>query len=355
MIRESNSIDDDDLATLSRARMDPTRSKSIKALTRKLLTALAQPVQSDAAVGGLRADPRSHNGPPAMDLPASVTDLGEQLRGDGEIVPASALFSDPQVFAAERERIFQRSVMALDHETRLSEDGRWFRCDAAARSIVVTREAGGRLNALRNVCIHAGYPVCEAEEGSAERLMCLYHGWEYALDGRLVEPELSSRIDPARLRLASYSVRVCNGLIFADPPGATAVEVNFVPAWLTAATVMRRARYNTNWNWKYLRHFLQSSPHLFFDGLPDDCQELGPLDLLFAQSRRAVLLRVIPKFAEQTDFQVIEMMAGENRRSPEPDTGSDPLAERLGAAGTSFSWFDRNIAQWYWSLMSEEV
>ena len=161
-----------------------------------------------------------------MDLPVSVTDLGEQLRGDREIVPDPGLFSDPQVFAAERERIFQRSVMALDHETRLAEDGRWFRCDAAARSILVTREAGGRLNALRNVCIHAGYPVCEAEEGSAERLMCPYHGWEFALDGRLVEPELSSRIDPARLRLASYPVRVCNGLIFADPPGATAAAVN---------------------------------------------------------------------------------------------------------------------------------
>ena len=270
-----------------------------------------------------------------MDLPVSVTDLGEQLRGDREIVPDPALFSDPQVFAAERERIFQRSAMALDHETRLSEDGRWFRCDAAARSIVVTREAGGRLNALRNVCIHAGYPVCEAEEGSAERLMCLYHGWEYALDGKLVEPELSSRIDPSRLRLASYPVRVCNGLIFADPPGATAAAVNSVPHWLTTATVARRSRYNTSWNWKYLRHVLRSSPHLFFDDIPDDSQEIGPLDLLFAQSQRAVLLRVIPKFAEQTDFQVIEMAAGENRRGAEPETGSDPLAERLRAADAS--------------------
>jgi nitrite reductase/ring-hydroxylating ferredoxin subunit len=355
MVGESNSIDHDELATLSGALMDFTRSKSIKALSRKLLTALAQPVQSDAAVGGLRADPRFHNGPPAMDLPVCVTDLGEQLRGDHEIVPAPALFSDPQVFAAERERIFQRSVMALDHETRLSEDGRWFRCDAAARSIVVTREAGGRLNALRNVCIHAGYPVCEAEEGSAERLMCLYHGWEYALDGRLVEPELSSRIDPARLRLASYPVRVCNGLIFADPPGATAAEVNSVPAWLTDATVIRRARYNTNWNWKYLRHLLQSSPHLLFDGSSDECHEIGPLALLFAQSPRAVLLRVIPKFAEQTDFQVIEMMAGENRRSAELGTCSDPVTERLRAADTSFTWFARDFAQWYWSLMSAEV
>jgi nitrite reductase/ring-hydroxylating ferredoxin subunit len=289
-----------------------------------------------------------------MDLPVSVAGLGEQLRGDREIVPDPALFSDPQVFAAERERIFQRSVMALDHETRLSEDGRWFRCDAGTRSILVTREAGGRLNALRNVCIHAGYPVCEAEEGSAERLMCPYHGWEYALDGRLVEPELSSRIDPSRLRLASYPVRICNGLIVADPPGATAAAVNSVPAWLTAATVTRRPRYNTNWNWKYLRHVLQSSAHLFFNGLPDECQEVGPLDLLFAHSPRAVLLRVIPKFAEQTDFQVIEMMAGENRRSAERETGADPLADRLRTADTSFSWFDRDFAQWYWSLISAE-
>ncbi len=289
-----------------------------------------------------------------MDLPVSVAEVGEQLREGREIAPDPALFSDPQVFAAERERIFQRSVMALDHETRLSEDGRWFRCDAAARSILVTRDKGGRLNALRNVCIHAGYPVCEAEEGTAERLMCPYHGWEYALDGRLVEPELSSRIDPARLRLASYPVRVCNGLIFADPPGATVAEVNFVPAWLRAATVTRRARYNTKWNWKYLRHFLHSSPDLFFHRLPDDCHEVGPLGLLFAQSRRAVLLRVIPKFAEQTDFQVIDMMAGENRCGAESEAGLDPVAERLHAADTAFSWFDRDFAQWYWSLMSAD-
>ena len=82
-------------------------------------------------------------------------------------------------------------LLAVDHATRLSEDGRYFRCDAAPRSLIVTRDDGGRLHALRNVCIHAGYPVCEAEEGPAERLICLYHGWEYALDGRLVEPALS--------------------------------------------------------------------------------------------------------------------------------------------------------------------
>src|SRR5208283_4004085 len=101
----------------------------------------------------------------------------------------------------ERERIFVQPWMAVDHATRLTEDISYFRCDAASRSLVVTRAPGGGLHALRNVCIHAGYPVCESEEGLGERLVCPYHGWEFALDGRLVEPALSSRIDPARLRL----------------------------------------------------------------------------------------------------------------------------------------------------------
>ena len=43
-----------------------------------------------------------------MDLPASVTALGEQLDGTREIVPDPALFSEAGVFAAERERIFAR-------------------------------------------------------------------------------------------------------------------------------------------------------------------------------------------------------------------------------------------------------
>jgi len=290
-----------------------------------------------------------------MDLPASITDLGEQLRGTDRIAPDPELFSDPHVFAAERERIFQRSAMALDHESRLSEDGRWFRCDAAPRSILVTREIGGRLHALRNVCIHAGYPVCDAEEGTAERLICPYHGWEFALDGRLVEPELSSRIDPSRLRLPSYSVCVRDGLILFDPSGPSdAVEQSAdpLPEWLTGATVVRRALHKTSWNWKALRHFLQSSAQLFLDGPHGERREFGPLSCLFAQSRRAVLLRIIPKFAEQTDLQVIEMIADDIPRGGEPAAGSDGVAERLSGPDGSLSWFDRDFAQWYWSLMS---
>ena len=297
-----------------------------------------------------------------MDLPASVTALGEQLDQNGEIVPDPTLFSEAAVFAAERERIFARPWMAADHVTRLAEDGRYFRFDADSRSIVVTRDSDGRLHALRNVCIHAGYPVCDAEEGAAERLMCPYHGWEYALDGRLVEPNLSSRIDPSRLRMTSYRVCVRDGLLFIAPSASPPSDESIagpLPVWLAEGRVTKRQCHNTTWNWKFMLNFLGSRPHLFFAGPTDidahaSCFEFGPLSRIIVNSERAVLVRVIPKFAERTDLQVIEITSGDAPAEAASPAAGDTVADALRRAGVpSSAELDRKFFSWYWSLMSE--
>jgi nitrite reductase/ring-hydroxylating ferredoxin subunit len=299
-----------------------------------------------------------------MDLPASVAALGEQLGSAGEAVPDPALFDDADVFAAERERIFARPWTAVDHASRLDEDGRYFRFDAAARSVLITRDSGG-LHALRNVCIHAGYPVCDAEDGAGERLVCPYHGWEFTLDGRLVEPELSSRIDPARLRMTSYRVCVRDGLILVDlsagPPSPDEID-RPIPAWLGDGRVTQRSRYSTNWNWKFVMHFVQRRSDLFFDepgdgGDHDRCIEFGPLSWLMVRPQQAALLRVIPKFAERTDFQVIRMAAPEAPEGTGAAATADPVADALRDAGdaNAANWssrLDRRFFAWYWPLMS---
>jgi nitrite reductase/ring-hydroxylating ferredoxin subunit len=297
-----------------------------------------------------------------MDLPASVTALGEQLGQNGEIMPDPTLFNEAAVFAAERERIFARPWMAADHVTRLTEEGRYFRFDADSRSIVVTRDSDGRLHALRNVCIHAGYPVCDAEDGAGERLMCPYHGWEYALDGRLVEPNLSSRIDPSRLRMTSYPICVRDGLLLvapsANPPSDESIA-GPLPAWLADSRVTKRECHNTTWNWKFMLNFLEARPHLFFAGPTDvdahtSCFEFGPLSRIIVNSERAVLVRVIPKFAERTDLQVIEIISGDAPAEPASTAPDNTVADALRSAGTpSSSDLDRKFFSRYWSLMSE--
>jgi nitrite reductase/ring-hydroxylating ferredoxin subunit len=299
-----------------------------------------------------------------MDLPASVAALGEQLGRAGEIVPDPALFHEADVFAAERERIFARPWMAVDHATRVDENGRYFRFDAAARSVVVTRDGNGRLHALRNVCIHAGYPVCDAEEGSAERLICPYHGWEFALDGELLEPAFASRTDRSRLRMTSYRVCVRDGLILVDASGGPPSSEEIagpIPAWVSEGKVTTRASYSTTWNWKFVLHFLQHHPELSFDepsnGDDEGCIEFGPLSWLRARSDQAALLRVIPKFAERTDFQLIRMAAPEAPERIVSEAIVDPVADALRDAGEAgaANWssrLDPSFFAWYWPLMS---
>jgi nitrite reductase/ring-hydroxylating ferredoxin subunit len=291
-----------------------------------------------------------------MDLPASVVALKDQIGRDGDIVPDPELFHSPEVLAAERQRIFVRPSIAIDHASRLAEDGRYFRFDAAGRSILLIRDAAGGLHALRNVCLHAGYPVCDAQEGTAERLVCPYHGWEYTLDGRLIEPDLSGRIDPARLQLPRYAVGVQHGLLFVDLsglPGSLPPAVAPLPAWLAAATVCRRQRWSTTWNWKFALQFLKSSPQLFCDEAEagDGWQVLGPLSLILVRPDRAALLHVIPKFAGQTDLQLVEIAAPD---AAPAKAGEDRVAEALrrAAADDPPARLDRAFLVWYGSQMA---
>jgi nitrite reductase/ring-hydroxylating ferredoxin subunit len=288
-----------------------------------------------------------------MDLPKSVAALEARLEGGAECLFDPELLCSPEVFAAERERIFIRPSIALDHVSRLAENGRYFRVDAAGRPLLVTRDAHGALSALRNVCLHAGYPICDVEGGSGERLICPYHGWEYALDGRLVEPALSARIDPARLRLKRYAVGVRDGLIVVDLGGGLGPAGGILPAWSADAIVCRRARWSTTWNWKFVLQFVKDSPRLFLDdvGSADGWHAFGPLSLILAAGSRAALLQVIPKGAAHTALRLVEMTAP--GAPPLPAAVEERVGEALRDAGGERPHLDRAFLRWYWSLMSD--
>jgi nitrite reductase/ring-hydroxylating ferredoxin subunit len=300
-----------------------------------------------------------------MDLPPSITAIGEQLDADREIVADPQLLSGADVFAAERQRLFLRPWVAVDHQSRIGEPGRYVRFEAATRSILLVTDAGGRLRALRNVCIHAGYPVCEAEEGSAERLVCPYHGWEFAADGRLLEPDLSSRIDPARLRLASHPVRLRDGLIFVDlsKPAAAddsedpPIAPGAMPGWLADAVVTRRERHSTEWNWKLALQFVRSARHLFTER-PDDAALVvfGPLSLMLTEPDQATLLRLMPRSAGHTDIQLTRMAARDIAANGGSDCGAGQWqsAATATAAAETEALLDRAFYGWYWSLMAAD-
>src|SRR5580765_7381282 len=92
-----------------------------------------------------------------MELPDSVKAIGEQLDSASDIAPAPELFEAYDVFAAELANIFTQPWLAVDHASRLREDGDFLRADVGSRSVVFVRENADNIHALRNACLHAGY------------------------------------------------------------------------------------------------------------------------------------------------------------------------------------------------------
>jgi choline monooxygenase len=109
---------------------------------------------------------------------------------------ASRFYTQPEVLALEREKIFRRTwqlVGTLSHpcgETNgkprtIADPESYFTADVAGEPIVLVRDAAGNLRAFSNVCRHRAGPIAEGS-GCRRVFNCAYHGWTYTLDGRLI-------------------------------------------------------------------------------------------------------------------------------------------------------------------------
>lgn len=128
----------------------------------------------------------------------------------------SADYCSEQVYEIERQRLFHGGwFLALRSDT-LAPGNRTV-VDIAGESILVTRDLQGELHAFANVCRHRGAKLCdERSDTSQGSLMCPYHAWTYALDGRLIAtPHLDNDdVDKDALSLWSVSLHVWQGFVF---------------------------------------------------------------------------------------------------------------------------------------------
>ncbi len=161
---------------------------------------------------------------PAMDLEAVLAHVR-----NGMIPPA--IYSDPEVFALERERVFGQSWMYLAHESEIPHPGDYVVRRIVDDSFIVARDDGGTIGVHANVCRHRGMQVCRTERGNASHFRCPYHAWTYKNTGALVGLPFhkdayggDAVLDRAELRLASPPhVAIHRGMIFAtlDPDATT--------------------------------------------------------------------------------------------------------------------------------------
>jgi phenylpropionate dioxygenase-like ring-hydroxylating dioxygenase large terminal subunit len=97
-----------------------------------------------------------------------------------------SIFTDPDIYRQEQERIFARAWNFVCHESQLPEPGSFFMSYVGAEEVICVRDRNHAVQVLLNTCPHRGNTVCRAELGKVASFLCSYHGWNFDLDGRLV-------------------------------------------------------------------------------------------------------------------------------------------------------------------------
>ncbi len=118
-----------------------------------------------------------------------MTVLPDELRWppDGAARVPYWVYSDPQIYAREQERIFGGSSWNyVGFESEIPNPGDYKRTFVGEKSVVMTRDRDGKINVILNTCAHRGVQFCRQHLGSAKSFVCPYHQWVYDLKGNLL-------------------------------------------------------------------------------------------------------------------------------------------------------------------------
>lgn len=96
-----------------------------------------------------------------------------------------AVYIDPEIFAAEQERIFRRAWLYVGHESQVPAPGDWIRTRLGQQEMILIRDLDGSLALLHNRCPHRGAQLVSAPQGRVRQLTCAYHAWSFSLGGAL--------------------------------------------------------------------------------------------------------------------------------------------------------------------------
>lgn len=148
-------------------------------------------------------------------------------------------YTDPSVFKRERERIFARTWQYACHLGEVERPGDYVTLRIADQGLFVIRGTDGALRAFYNVCQHRAHELLQGS-GNRKQLVCPYHAWTYATDGKLKGARNAGKVagfDRASICLTEVRLEVFCGFVFVnlDP------EARPMAAWYPGAADDLRA------------------------------------------------------------------------------------------------------------------
>ncbi len=230
-----------------------------------------EPLETEA--GPAHTPPMNAVTPTAGQL--ALADLiagGAPARGTATTTVPAAAYTDPGRYAQEWAALFGRMPNVIAPSALLSEPGTVVPHNGYGQPLLVTRDKVGKAHVFLNVCSHRGTKLVEgAEPVCTPRLICPYHAWSYALDGRLTglpRPETFPGLDKAAHGLKELPSLEAGGLIWfsfddaCDFADAAAVGQDFDAFDLRGQYLFARHTHDVNANWKLIVDAFQESYHV---------------------------------------------------------------------------------------------
>ena len=188
---------------------------------------------------------------------------------------APVCYTSPGFYALEVERIFRTDWLCIGRADEVEGPGDYFSVDVVGEPLLVVRDADKQVRVLSRVCRHRAMLVVEGS-GHARTIVCPYHSWTYALDGRLLGApymERSTAFDPARCRLPAVRSEIWEGFLFinfdsqAPPLGASLQGLarflrNYEMAKMKTVCSVP-FEMECRWNWKLMcDNFMETYHHI---------------------------------------------------------------------------------------------
>lgn len=177
-------------------------------------------------------------------------------------LPAS-YYTDPERFRDELERFYFASWVCAGRAAAIPNAGDYFLRDLAGESVIIMRDSSAGVRTFFNVCRHRGTRLCSAPEGNLSgRIRCPYHGWTYAMDGRLLGAPQMNDPDFSKDDYSLHEVRtaIWDGHIFvnfAADAASLGDQLGTLPGrfanWhMEELRLHKRIIYDVKANWKLL-------------------------------------------------------------------------------------------------------